>query len=107
MSETNIDITPNGPYIVKKLNKLTNSNKELETKEVVALCRCGSSKNKPFCDGTHAKINFDGKKDRTETIETNEFEGKDITIDATKDTKELDAASNRVLKQFNKGKINL
>lgn len=35
------------------------------------------------------------------------FTGKDIKIDATKDIKELDAASNRVLKQFNKGKINL
>lgn len=28
--------------------------------ESYALCRCGRSKNKPFCDGTHAKIGFDG-----------------------------------------------
>jgi CDGSH-type Zn-finger protein len=28
--------------------------------ETYALCRCGHSKNKPFCDGTHAKVNFDG-----------------------------------------------
>ena len=80
MSETTIDISPNGPYIVKNLIKLTNQKKELETKEVTALCRCGSSNNKPFCDGTHAKINFDDKKERTETYETNEFEGKDLTI---------------------------
>ena len=29
-------------------------------KPVVALCRCGASKNKPFCDGTHRNIEFDG-----------------------------------------------
>ena len=28
--------------------------------ENCALCRCGQSKNKPFCDGTHTKVNFDG-----------------------------------------------
>jgi len=37
----------NGPYLVMKGGKV-----------VAALCRCGGSGNKPFCDGTHAKIGF-------------------------------------------------
>lgn len=34
--------------------------KEFPAAEEVHLCRCGGSKKKPFCDGTHAKIGFDG-----------------------------------------------
>lgn len=32
----------------------------LETPQNFALCRCGHSANKPFCDATHAKVGFDG-----------------------------------------------
>ncbi len=33
---------------------------KIKTPATYALCRCGNSKNKPFCDGTHAKVQFDG-----------------------------------------------
>ena len=33
---------------------------EHEVRNRVTLCRCGQSKNKPFCDGTHARIKFQG-----------------------------------------------
>jgi CDGSH-type Zn-finger protein len=51
---------PNGPLIVTGDFKIENA----EGKEVphqgehVALCRCGHSNNKPFCDGSHKKEGF-------------------------------------------------
>ena len=54
-----IEPSEDGPYVVKGLSTIRNSKGEsLPAKDVVALCRCGGSSNKPFCDGTHAKIEF-------------------------------------------------
>jgi CDGSH-type Zn-finger protein len=36
--------------------------KEFSPKPSYALCRCGHSANKPFCDGSHARVNFDGSE---------------------------------------------
>jgi len=33
---------------------------DLTAKPAISLCRCGGSTNKPFCDGTHSKIGFQG-----------------------------------------------
>jgi CDGSH-type Zn-finger protein len=57
--ETHILVSHNGPYLVYNLKRLKNSKGEvLETTEVTELCRCGGSKNKPFCDDTHKEIGF-------------------------------------------------
>jgi CDGSH-type Zn-finger protein len=48
--------------------------------EVVALCRCGGSADKPFCDGTHARIDFDG----TETALVNSYDERSRSYQATK-----------------------
>ena len=54
-----IDVLDDGPYIVDGLEELRNSKDELlEADGKVALCRCGASANKPYCDGTHKKIGF-------------------------------------------------
>lgn len=70
-----ITVTPNGPYVVEDGVKLahqhivTNERGEslewregdtVPTPETYRLCRCGHSAEKPFCDGTHNKIRFDG-----------------------------------------------
>lgn len=60
----NVLARKNGPYVVSgDLNELNltdaDGNKyDLTGKQTVALCRCGASTNKPFCDGQHSKIGF-------------------------------------------------
>ncbi|SFM83278.1 CDGSH iron-sulfur domain-containing protein [Methanolobus profundi] len=61
--ECSIEVSKDGPYIVNGLNVLVNSKGEkLEVQPSIALCRCGSSKNKPFCDGSHIEIGFKDEK---------------------------------------------
>ena len=58
-----IKISANGPYIVTGAVIVQPKGQEsLPKKQTVALCRCGQSANKPFCDGTHAKVGFDGSE---------------------------------------------
>jgi CDGSH-type Zn-finger protein len=51
---------PNGPYLVRgPFTIVDGKGNEIETKRrVVALCRCGRSQIKPFCDGTHKLVGF-------------------------------------------------
>ena len=60
-AETIVEPTPNGPLMVYGNVTIKNKNGELTKKNnATAFCRCGASSNKPFCDGTHKKINFQG-----------------------------------------------
>jgi CDGSH-type Zn-finger protein len=83
-----IQVTPDGPYLLsggvplKRRRIVRSEHDEAMTWETtaaieghgagatVALCRCGRSANKPFCDGTHATVGFDG----TETAETSGYD---------------------------------
>jgi CDGSH-type Zn-finger protein len=51
----------NGPLLVEVSSQICDQNGRpyaLQSAAKVALCRCGASSDKPFCDGTHAKIGF-------------------------------------------------
>ena len=59
MPDAKITIRRNGPYIVSGLAELKDADgNSYPVKDVIALCRCGASTTKPFCDGTHSKIGF-------------------------------------------------
>ncbi len=77
-----IEQRENGPLVVKNLGNLQLADgSAAEVKQVIALCRCGGSQNKPFCDGTHAKNGFDSARaDVADRDKARAYEGKDVTI---------------------------
>lgn len=84
MKEENPKISPlkNGPLLVKGLEKFSNSRGEaIKAKPNFALCRCGASKTKPFCDGAHTSIGFTDEKSEDRTPDKKEsYKGISITI---------------------------
>lgn len=75
--QARVVVSKNGPYLVSggvPLAKQTiiadseggseqwQQGETLSARESYQLCRCGKSNNKPFCDGTHTKVGFDGSE---------------------------------------------
>ena len=77
-----ISCAENGPYIVMGLGDLRDvTGSAVPAAAKIALCRCGGSNNKPFCDGTHTKIGFDGTKKADRTPDRRKtYEGKKVSI---------------------------
>jgi CDGSH-type Zn-finger protein len=61
MSEVTITPYRNGPYLVRgKFTIVDQYGNEIDPRRrTVALCRCGRSRMRPFCDGTHKTIRFE------------------------------------------------
>lgn len=61
LSTTKVQVIENGPLLVNGELEIELHDGTKETKKKsVAFCRCGLSSNKPYCDGTHSKENFQG-----------------------------------------------
>jgi len=59
MADVKIQALKHGPLMIKGDVEILDSNGDvMSTNASVALCRCGHSSNKPFCDGMHRKANF-------------------------------------------------
>jgi len=71
-----------GPYLVTNVANLsTHLGERMQTPPQVALCRCGSSSVKPFCDGTHADIGFSEAKDPKRVPDRRDtYPGQQVTI---------------------------
>jgi CDGSH-type Zn-finger protein len=76
-----IKVSKNGPYIVEGSVPISEQiiiadaegtalewreGKKYAQKDTCALCRCGQSKNKPYCDGSHIRVNFNGSESATD-----------------------------------------
>ncbi len=60
-ADCNVLVSPNGPLMIIGNIEIKHSDGRVENKEkTTAFCRCGASANKPFCDGSHRKIEFIG-----------------------------------------------
>jgi CDGSH-type Zn-finger protein len=89
MKKGKIVVSNNGPYLVsgglplgKEISEVGKDGEPEQwvkgqpypAQENYALCRCGQSKHKPFCDGTHADVGFDGTETASRTSYADEAE---------------------------------
>ena len=93
-NERRITIQPNGPYVVygnvplvRKSEVISEhgepltwkKDEVLQTGERYSLCRCGQSSAKPFCDGSHAHVDFDG----SEVADTGNISEREVVYEGT------------------------
>jgi CDGSH-type Zn-finger protein len=75
MADIKITVRKNGPYRVEapegsiEMVDSEGNKYDLTGKTAFSLCRCGGSVNKPFCDGTHSKVGFQGAESAVKKVE--------------------------------------
>ena len=86
---SNIEPQKDGPLLVKGETVIKDQSGEgFPSKPVVALCRCGASKSKPYCDGSHVAAGFtseddDGALRKTPISYSGKVNGQDVTVSYT------------------------
>jgi CDGSH-type Zn-finger protein/truncated hemoglobin YjbI len=77
-----IQVAADGPYLVTGAVAVRDwLGKTVEVPPLTALCRCGASQSKPFCDGTHATTGFSGAKDPKRVLDQRDtYAGQQVTI---------------------------
>ena len=77
-----ITVAPNGPYLATNVPALSDwLGVPVTAPPQLALCRCGASKLKPLCDGTHAEIGFSDEKDPNRVADRRDsYDGQQVTV---------------------------
>jgi CDGSH-type Zn-finger protein/truncated hemoglobin YjbI len=72
----------NGPYVATNVARITDwLGEQVAVPPQIALCRCGGSAIKPFCDGTHARNHFDDAKDPKRVSDRQDtYKGQQLTV---------------------------
>lgn len=61
--DPSLEARDNGPFVARGVTSIERTDGvHVEAKPVMTLCRCGASRAKPFCDGTHIEIGFDSSR---------------------------------------------
>ena len=81
-TRTRITVAPAGPYIVEGISGVTGADGQaVPPQPRMALCRCGQSASKPFCDGAHAAHGFTGDTAaQVATSKTRLYRGQELTV---------------------------
>ena len=81
-SHVTVELQKDGPLKVSGLTAFKNSRGEaIAARKTVFLCRCGDSRNRPFCDGTHVQTGFTGaRSDDRVPDKLERYEGRAITV---------------------------
>ena len=77
-----VELQKDGPLKVSGLTAFKNSRGEaIAARKTVFLCRCGDSRNRPFCDGTHVQTGFTGaRSDDRVPDKLERYEGRELTV---------------------------
>jgi CDGSH-type Zn-finger protein len=71
MSTVRITPTDHGPYLIKGAASVIDADGneyDLTDQTTIFLCRCGGSRTKPFCDGTHETLEFESDSRARHTL---------------------------------------
>jgi CDGSH-type Zn-finger protein/ferredoxin len=80
MKKSQVIFSKYSPLMSVDTKLVGSEGKTIDTPRVCSLCRCGESKYKPQCDGSHAQAEFSGEREDSDKKELEYYRGKEITI---------------------------